>query len=188
MAPSPELALPRSFYARGALEVAPELLGAKLYRRVGDQVLGGTICETEAYLGSRDDASHAYRGPTARTQVMFGEPGHVYVYLIYGMWNCMNVVTAEAGVAEAVLVRGIRPLLGVERMQENRGGKKAIADGPGKLCQALEITRDQNGSGLWGPSLWIEPADTTVTYETTPRIGIDYAELHREELWRFVAE
>lgn len=186
--PSAEAApLPRSFYAHDALQVAPALLGTVLHHRVGERILSGTITETEAYRGSLDDASHAYRGMTLRTEVMFGMPGHAYVYLIYGMWNCLNVVCAQDGEAQAVLIRGLEPLSGVEIMRENRLGRKALADGPGKLCQALGITRQQNGVDLLGADLWISDGPR-LDHFTTPRVGIDYAENTRLEPWRFVAK
>ncbi len=181
-------ALPRSFYAGAATEVAPSLLGALLCRETDAGILTGIITEVEAYRGHLDDASHAYRGPTPRTRVMFGEPGHTYVYLIYGMWNCMNVVCGEQGTAEAVLVRAIRPVQGTEQMRNNRGGRKALADGPGKLCQALDIDRDLNGADLGARPLWISPGLEPPPYVTTPRIGIDYAQKSRNELWRYVAD
>lgn len=180
--------LPRSFYAEGALEVAPKLLGTVLHRRHGDRVLSGIITEVEAYRGEADDASHAYRGPTPRTQTMFGPPGHAYVYLIYGMWNCMNIVCREDGGAEAVLIRGLEPLTGIDLMRENRHHRRALADGPGKLCQALGITRADNGADLLGPQLWLTEGCSGLAHRTTPRVGIDYAELTRHEPWRFVAQ
>lgn len=187
-APQPELPLERSVYEAGALELAPELLGRTLYRRQGAHLMAGVITETEAYRGALDDASHAFRGPTPRTQVMFGPPGFAYVYFIYGMWNCLNVVCREEGVAEAVLIRAIMPTLGVEQMRVNRPGTRPLADGPGKLCQALAVTRELNGADLCGLELWVGESRLPVTYSTSPRIGIDYATEHRGEHWRFLVE
>ncbi len=186
MDPDRQRPLLRSFYAAEALQVAPALLGCTLHHRVGDHVLSGIITETEAYRGALDDASHAYRGPTPRTQVMFGPPGFAYVYLIYGMWNCMNVVCAPDGTAEAVLIRGLQPQTGIPQMRINRGGKAPLADGPGKLCQALDISREQNGADLLGPSLWIGGMPGTAAFTAGPRVGIDYAQETRDEHWRFI--
>ncbi len=180
--------LPRSFYAEDALKVASSLLGCVLHHGSGPQSLAGIITEVEAYRGALDDASHAYRGLTPRTEVMFGAPGHAYVYLIYGMWSCMNVVCAEEGVAEAVLIRSVVPIAGIEQMEVNRQGRKPLAEGPGRLCQAMGITRSLNGADLTGTDLWISGGERLLPFRTTPRIGIDYAEQSRGELWRFVAD
>lgn len=203
---STPLALPQDFYERPTLDVAQNLVGCYLHRRLaveglpasvqqiadshsedGFVDLVGRINETEAYLGARDDAAHTYRGPTPRTQVMFGPAGHAYVYLIYGMYWCLNVVTEGEGVGEAVLVRGLEPVKGREVMQALRSGRKQIADGPGKLCQALDITGAQNTLPLNEAGLFISGRTAPATFEATPRIGIDYAEKTRHELWRFVA-
>lgn len=181
--------LPRSFYERDTLEVARDLIGAHLHRRLPEELGGGLlvgqITETEAYRGAIDDAAHTYRGMTKRNQVMFGPPGHAYVYFIYGMWWNLNAVTQPEGTGEGVLIRGIHPLIGEETMREFRGGKKALADGPGKLCQALAITGDDYGVDLTGESLFITPRQDPVEVKATPRIGIDYATA-KHEPWRFI--
>ena len=120
--------------------------------------MAGRLVEVEAYQGRSDPGSHAYRGPTPRTEVMFGPPGHVYVYLSYGANCCMNVVTERSGVAGAVLLRALEPLEGVDLMARNRGRRSIIelCSGPGKLCQAFGITRCQSGLDLVGGWLWIE--------------------------------
>lgn len=197
--------LPEDFYAQDTLSVASGLIGCYLHRVVdldsldqsvreaaGDRVTGrvelvGRIVETEGYLGLVDDAAHSHRGPTPRTRVMFEDPGHAYVYLIYGMWWCLNVVTRPAGVGEAVLIRGVEPIRGTPVMKALRGGRKAVADGPGKLCQALNITGAENGVSLRSPSLFITGSPGKAQWVTTPRIGIDYAHKTRDEPWRFVA-
>jgi DNA-3-methyladenine glycosylase len=150
--------LPRSFYARPAAEVAPDLLGKILARKLDGTVLRGRVVETEAYLGESDPGSHAFRGPTPRTQVMFGAPGFVYVYFTYGAHYCMNVVTDADGTAGAVLLRALEPLDGTVVMERNRGGRPLVdlCNGPGKLCQALGITREQNGTDLEGDAIWME--------------------------------
>ena len=123
--------LPRSFYDRPALEVAPELLGKLLVRRTRDGDKVGRIVEAEAYMGTGDQASHARRGPTPRAKIMFGPPGKAYVYMIYGMHHGMNVVCDEEGVASAVLLRALEPVSGIE----------GDTSGPGRLCRVLEIDR-----------------------------------------------
>jgi DNA-3-methyladenine glycosylase len=141
--------LPESFYEPSAEVVAPQLLGHWLLRRTADGVCGGPIVETEAYLIG-DPASHAFKGETARTRVMFGPPGRAYVYLIYGFHYCVNVVCHPPGRAEAVLIRAIEPRFGEEEMRRNRRTESAInlTNGPGKLCAALGITRALDGADL----------------------------------------
>src|SRR5215218_2863280 len=126
--------LPRAFYNRPALVVAKDLLGKVLVHSENGIRRAGIIVETEAYVGEHDLAAHSSKGRTARTEVMFGPPGHAYVYLIYGMYDCFNVVTERDGYAAAVLVRGVAPVTGCD-------GK---TDGPGKLCRAMHITRALN--------------------------------------------
>lgn len=150
--------LPRSYYERHAPEVAPDLLGKVLVRQTAAGTLRGRIVETEAYTGSTDPGSHAYRGLKPANAVMFGPPGHLYVYISHGIHFCMNVVTDPPGVAGAVLVRALEPMQGVAVMEVNRGGRPLVdlCNGPGKLCQALAITREQNGADLGGSEIWIE--------------------------------
>jgi len=138
--------LPRDFYLPSAADVAPRLLGHLLLRRQGKNWFGGPIVETEAYL-VEDPACHSFRGETARNRVMFGEPGHAYVYFIYGCHFCVNAVCQPFGVAEAVLIRAIEPAIGEDRILQNRPGSRRgnLTNGPGKLCQALEIAREHNG-------------------------------------------
>lgn len=135
----------------------------------------GRIVEVEAYTGASDPGSHAYRGPTTRNRVMFGSPGHVYVYVSHGIHFCMNVVTDTPGVAGAVLLRALEPLAGIEIMEANRGGKPFVnlCNGPGKLCQAFGITRAENGEDLEGTQMWIEDDGFMVTsMETSTRVGL----------------
>ncbi|CAM5777204.1 putative 3-methyladenine DNA glycosylase [Labrys miyagiensis] len=171
--------LSSSFYARDVLDVARDLIGVTL---LVDGV-GGVIVETEAY--DRDDpASHSFRGQTARNAVMFGPPGHIYIYLSYGMHWCANVVCGEYGRASVVLLRAIEPIAGIERMEERRGVTKRalLCSGPGRLCQALGLTGVQNGLALAHPpfELWRRAADPLIA--TGPRIGITKAV---ERRWRF---
>jgi DNA-3-methyladenine glycosylase len=165
--------LPRSFYARPTIEVARDLLGKVLVHGA----TSGIIIETEAYLGSQDEASHAFRGPTPRNRVMFGPAGFAYVYFIYGMYECVNVVTETDGVAGAVLIRAVEPLQGIETMQRRRPRAKRIEDlasGPGKLTLALDITRRHNGADLTRGPITIHARQNAPVFEieTTPRIGI----------------
>ena len=171
--------LPRTFYDRPALTVARELLGTRLVvmdaagaRRVA------RIVETEAYVGEHDLASHASKGRTARTDVMFGPPGHAYVYLIYGMYRCFNVVAERDGVAAAVLVRGVEPLEGIPA--------DLRTDGPGRLTRALGIGLEHNRVDLLSEALHLEAGvpvgDADV--ERGPRIGVDYAGAWAAEPYR----
>jgi len=183
--------LDRKFYGRGTLQVAHTLLGKKMVRQINGLELTGMIVETEAYCGEADSACHAHRGRTPRNAVMFGEPGHAYVYFTYGMHYMFNLVTETKGKPCAVLVRAILPLSGIEEMEDRRKRKGAeLTNGPAKLCQALSIDKSLNGWDLTcGKELWVEdykkiPAESIIT---TPRIGIDYAKKeHRDALWRFL--
>ena len=165
--------LPRSFYARATVEVARGLLGKVLVHGV----TAGIIVETEAYLGGDDLAAHSARGLTARTRVIFGPPGHAYVYLIYGMYECLNLVAEPDGRPGCVLIRALEPVSGVALMQARRGAiRKAeqLANGPGKLTLALGITRAHNGADVTRGSLVVREAAGTGDreIEVTPRIGI----------------
>jgi DNA-3-methyladenine glycosylase len=165
--------LPRAFYARPAIEVAHALLGKLLVRRPearGGEVRVARIVEVEAYLGERDAASHARRGPTPRAKIMFGPPGFLYVYLIYGMHHCMNVVTETDGVAGAVLLRAAAPLAGVPDLRRP-------LTGPGKLCAGLDITRRDNGLDLTAGGAFSLADDGTPPPRraASRRIGVEYA-------------
>ena len=172
-------ALSREFFARSVHEVAPELIGATL---LVDGV-GGTIVEVEAY-DQDDPASHGFRGLTARTASMFGPPGHAYVYRSYGIHWCLNLVCAEAGRAEAALVRALEPTAGLDAMRERRGldAPQALCSGPGKLCQALGITRVLDGLPLDEPPFAIVARETDPPLVVGPRIGITRAV---EQRWRY---
>jgi DNA-3-methyladenine glycosylase len=187
--------LPRSFYLSPTLTVAKRLLGKRLVRRYKGTELIGRIVETEAYRGVVDPASHAYRGKTARNEVMFRKGGHLYVYFTYGMHFCANVVTREEEIGEAVLIRAIEPLEGIEVMMENRSGahfhQRAghhalanLTNGPAKLCQALAIRRDENGTDLLGDEIFLlnSPALTSARIGRSRRIGITSG---KEKRWRF---
>lgn len=182
--------LPRAFYARGPVTVARALLGRLLVREApggrGARVIG-RIVEVEAYGGARDAASHAYHGETARTRTMFGPPGHAYVYLIYGMHHCLNVVTGGNGRASAVLIRALEPVAGLETMARRRGVRDAdrLARGPGCVGQALGLTRAHDGLDLTRGPLWladVPPRRQGRRIARGPRIGISRA---AECPWRF---
>jgi DNA-3-methyladenine glycosylase len=158
----------RSFYARDTVTVARELLGKLL-------VHGGTsglIIETEAYLGLGDLAAHSAAGITPRTRVIFSEPGHAYVYLNYGIHECLNIVAEPNGVAGCVLIRALKPVDGIKLMQVRRKGAKDLAGGPGKLTQALGITRALNGADVTKGPLVIVETGSCPRIQTTTRIGI----------------
>jgi DNA-3-methyladenine glycosylase len=164
--------LPRAFYERSAVEVARDLLGKVLVHGPA----AGIIVETEAYLGGDDLASHSARGLTPRTRVIFGPPGHAYVYFIYGMYECLNLVAEPAGQAGCVLLRALEPAAGIGIMRQRRGARpdREIASGPGKLTLAMAITRAHNGADVTRGSLVVrEPAEPRhMEIAVTPRIGI----------------
>ena len=180
-----ERRLPRSFYRRDSLVVAPALLNKVLV--VGDRA--GRIVEVEAYRGGDDPASHAFRGPTPRTEAMFGPPGHLYVYFTYGMHWCANVVTSPAGVGHAVLIRALEPVRGLAAMGEARPAARRpvdLANGPAKLCQALGVDGSFDGADLVTADRGITIVDDGVAAPGAPmvgpRIGISVA---TDRPWRF---
>ena len=169
--------LPRTFYDRDQVVVAQELLGKLLVHEVDGMERVGRIVEVEAYLGPHDLAAHSARGLTPRTRVMFGPPGHAYVYLIYGMYHCMNVVTQAEGIASAVLLRALEPM-------RNVAGR---TQGPGLLCRALSIDRRHNGQDLLSDTLYIVPEQqpSRISIVRRPRVGVDYAGIWARRLLRF---
>lgn len=157
------------FYNRNVVEVAKDLLGKKFI--FNNQI--GIITETEAYRASDDKASHAYRGVTPRNSIMFGPAGHIYVYMIYGMYYCINIVTEEVGQASAVLIRGLK----LPTMHLN---------GPGKICRHFGITKQEYGINIiTSECLYLQEGISFNNIITTPRIGINRA---KEKLWRFIAD
>jgi DNA-3-methyladenine glycosylase len=183
--------LSRNFYNRSTLIVARELMGARLVRILDGQKLVGLITETEAYISQNDLACHAKAGITARTKVMFGEAGHAYVYFTYGNHWMLNVVTEREGFPAAVLIRAIQPIEGVEVMLERRNGRDTF--GPGKLCQAMGITKNENGVDLTkkNSGLWVEAGVKVSNSLVTkgPRVGLNNTpEPWLSKPWRFLVK
>jgi DNA-3-methyladenine glycosylase len=183
--------IPRDFYNRSTLTVARELIGARLVRVLDGQRLAGLITETEAYIGEKDLGCHAKAGRTARTAVMYGPPGHAYVYFTYGNHWMLNVVTQREGYPAAVLLRAIQPIEGVEIMSKRRNGRDTF--GPGKLTKAMGITKSENGVDLTNPEagLWIESAQVVPNRLVTkgPRVGLNNVpEPWKSKPWRFLVK
>lgn len=188
--------LNKNFFTRSALYVAPALLGKLLVRQLGSQQLVVRIVEVEAYTGFDDRASHASRGLTKRTALMFGQAGLAYIYLIYGMYFCFNVVTDKKGFPAAVLIRAAEPLIGLRQMLKKRGlthcqsaSLYSLTNGPGKLCQALDINSRLNGLDITTSNkLFIADDGYQVTrhqIRKATRIGVEYAGPWQQKLWRF---
>lgn len=187
--------LPRSFYLRPTLDVARDLPGKYFIHKTGGKLIVGRIVEVEAYR-ENDPASHSYRGMTERNKVMFEEGGHLYVYFTYGMHYCANVVTGRKGRGEAVLIRAVEPVEGIDVMAKNRGilsrsspfPAPQLTNGPAKVCEAFGITRKHNGIDLCGNEMYIAAGpsfpsrNSRFTICPSPRIGIRDA---REKKWRF---
>jgi DNA-3-methyladenine glycosylase len=182
--------LPRSFYARPAAVVARECLGKILVFEREGQTLAGRIVESEAYLGIGDRAAHSFGGRrTARNEVMYGIPGRLYVFFIYGMHFHLNLVTDAEELPCAVLLRAVEPLLGIDTMQVLRGnpGKpQLLTNGPGKLCQAFAIGRVRNGIDLCVPPLYLSDGPPPKRIQRSARIGVDYAGSWAKRLLRFL--
>jgi len=181
--------LNRNFYERYTVDVARDLLGKVLVRVLSsEQILAGIIVETEAYRGQDDPASHAYGRKTPRNAIMYGKPGYSYVYFIYGMYHCLNVVTEPEGVPAAVLIRAVEPIFGIELMKKYRNTNKIsnLTNGPGKLCQAFNITRELNGIDLTQRgTLYIVDYMRPRRIIASRRIGI---KVGLDKFWRFFIE
>lgn len=179
---------PQSFYTRPTLTVAQDILGQYLVYDSPQGTLIGEINEVESYIGEDDPACHASRGRTPRTNIMYSHGGFAYIYFIYGMYYCLNVVTEAVDCPAAILIRGVIPIQGQEIMRKNRNTKSLISDnhltnGPGKLCKAFGLTKAQNGLNLITSKLRIEPSNKQITtYDTTARIGISAGQ---DKLWRY---
>jgi DNA-3-methyladenine glycosylase len=177
--------LGRRFFEGNTPSVAKSLLGCVLVRVVEGQKLSGVIVETEAYRGRRDPASHAYRGRTRRNEVMFGPPGHAYIYFTYGFHHMLNFTTESEGTPAAVLVRAIQPAEGIAAMEANRGAQHgtSLTDGPGKLTKALAIDGSLNGEDLTrSKRLWVEEGGHLRAVGTSTRIGVVGGASYK---WRF---
>lgn len=165
--------LSRKYFERNTLEVAKDLIGKFLVRQIGKKKISVMITETEAYCGKNDLASHASRGKTKRTEIMFGPPGRAYVYMIYGMYFCLNIVTETDGYPAAVLIRGTE-----------------IVSGPGRLCRKFKIDKQLNNEDVTtSKKLWFEDREVKIKpdqIKRAKRIGVDYAGKYKDKLWRFV--
>jgi len=189
--------LARAFYNRDSLIVAQDLLGKVLVREINGQKISVKIVETEAYMGIPDRAAHSFGGRrTPRVEVMYGGPGISYVFLVYGMYHCFNIVTQEEGNPQAVLIRAAEPMVGFDLIAQNRFNKtynqlsksqiKNLTNGPGKLCRALLIDKSLNGEDLCSNKLYVEEGENEkIDIVSSKRVGIDYAEEAKDYLWRF---
>lgn len=188
----------KDFYNRSALDVAQDLLGKILVREVDGKILKGKIVETEAYIGSIDKACHAYNGRrTKRTEILYEDPGVSYIYFIYGLYHCFNVVTNKKDVSEAVLIRAIEPINELDYLSNIRYNKKYdeltkaqsknLTNGPSKLCLAYLLNKDLNAVKLYEKGAVYITDDNNEDFEivASKRIGIDYAEEAKDFLWRF---
>jgi len=181
--------LPRAFFEQDTVSVAKTLLGQRLCRRTPEGIVtAGLIVETEAYCGYGDPACHSYKGATDRTRAMFGPRGHAYIYLIYGMYHCFNIVSGPPGEPEAVLIRALEPEEGLVHMEARRGmdRRRQLCSGPGKLTIAMDIRRDLYGADLTaGHDLYLEAAPPPQDITASKRINIGYAGEAADWLWRF---
>ncbi|MDR9417818.1 DNA-3-methyladenine glycosylase [Gracilimonas sp.] len=185
--------LPRTFYEReDVVQISRDLIGKVLYTHVGDTLTSGIIVETEAYNGRTDQACHAYPDVrTPRTETIYGPPGFAYVYLCYGIHHLFNIVTNKKGMADAILVRAVRPVKGIEKMLERRGRerlKPVVTNGPGKLSQAMGISTKLDKTDLCGDLIWVENGEHKIEdhqIKTSTRIGVDYAGEDAKLPWRF---
>lgn len=183
--------LERSFFQREAIVLAQDLLGKFLVREINGEKIITKIVETEAYMGEEDKGAHTYKNRrTNRTEVMFGEAGHAYIYFIYGMYYCLNVVSAEKDIPQGVLIRAVEPVEGLEIIKKNRviKSKKVqdLTNGPGKLCQALNIDLSLKGVDVAnGEELYILNNNEKFEIVADKRVNIDYAEEYKDKLWRY---
>jgi DNA-3-methyladenine glycosylase len=182
--------LGRKFFQRPTLKVAKELLGKYLVRKIGKKVIAGKIVETEAYIGPKDKASHTYGGKvTKRNQAEYLKGGHIYIYLVYGMYWQLNITTNQEGRPECVLIRALEPVEGIEGIKNYELGIRNLANGPGKLCRWLKLDRSFYGEDLCkSKRIWLEDRGVNLKKSQivkAKRIGIDYAEEWAEKLWRF---
>jgi DNA-3-methyladenine glycosylase len=188
--------LSRDFYKKSSIQLSQDLLGKIFVNIIHGKKISCRIVEVEAYMGVEDKAAHSYRGKrTKRTEVMYGKSGLLYVFIVYGMYNCANIVAAEEDVPQAVLIRAVEPLEGIEEMAIRRFNKQYselsekekinLTNGPGKLCIAMGIDRTANGEDLCLDNLYLEEDGYKSEVVTSKRIGIDYAEEAVDLLYRF---
>jgi DNA-3-methyladenine glycosylase len=190
--------LERNFYKRNTLEVSKDLLGKYLVHIVDGEELIARIVEVEGYMGPDDKAAHSFGGRrTERNEIMYGEAGFAYVFTIYGMYYCMNIVTEQIGIPRAVLIRALEPIKGMEKMALLRYSKNyeelsnreklGLTNGPGKLCIAMNIVRADNGEDMCGDRMYLLQDDSVEHIEIveSKRINIDYAEEYKDVLWRY---
>ncbi|QWT56121.1 DNA-3-methyladenine glycosylase [Christensenella sp. MSJ-20] len=180
----------REELSQPGLDLARELIGATIISELGGERTGGVIVETEAYLGKEDRAAHSCRGnPNGRTRVVYGPGGYAYVHLIYGMYHCVNVVSAAEGVPQCVLLRSIYPTVGLSVMERRRKRKgiRGLTDGPGKLCMALGISLEDYGADFTGDRIYLLKGEKKLPMKATPRVGVDYAGEDALLPYRFVA-
>lgn len=185
--------LTRDFYQRSAVEVAKDLLGLILVHETKEGITKGKIVEVEAYMGPQDPAAHSYKNiRTGRTEIQYKEGGYAYIYLIYGMYYCMNIVTNTENIPEVVLLRALEPVEGIDLMKQRRNTDKLknLCSGPGKLCSAMGIDKDNYGMDLCGDRLYLEYPDNmsykeSIDMVASKRINIDYAGEAKDYLWRY---
>ncbi len=180
--------LNRNFYLRNGLEVARDLIGKKLVHHSSEGITGGIIVETEAYMGAIDAAAHSYKGFTERTKIQYAVGGFAYVYMIYGVYFCMNVVANVENIPDAVLIRALQPTDGINLMRQRRNKPKLrdLCSGPGKLAQAMGINKNHYGVDLCGDEIFIETTNILPVVTATKRINIDYAGEASNYLWRYI--
>lgn len=183
--------LPREFYLCDGLEAAEKLLGKILIHRSPDGLTAGRIVELEAYMGESDRGCHAYGGRrTKRTGIMYAEGGHAYVYLIYGMYCCMNIIVNREDIPHCIFLRALEPVEGIELMKRRRGTDKLrnLCSGPGRLCNAMGIDKTLYGEDLCGDRLWLEDDGCKPVIIRGKRVNIDYAGEDAEKDWRFAVK
>ena len=183
--------LSREFYLCDGLEAAEKLLGKILIHRSPDGLTAGRIVELEAYMGESDRGCHAYGGRrTKRTGIMYAEGGHAYVYLIYGMYCCMNIIVNREDIPHCIFLRALEPVEGIELMKRRRGTDKLrnLCSGPGRLCNAMGIDKTLYGEDLCGDRLWLEDDGCKPVIIRGKRVNIDYAGEDAEKDWRFAVK
>ena len=186
------MSLNYDFYQKDAVSAAKALLGKIIVREIDDEKIIVKIVDVEAYMGAEDKASHAYNNKkTKRTKTMFEKGGLAYIYLIYGIYHCFNIVTAAKNDPQAVLIRGVEPVNSLELIKENRDIKSSniedLTNGPGKLSEALEIDKSLNGCDLVKSNklYLLDSEDNNFEIVAAPRVNIDYAEEYKDKKWRF---